>query len=518
LGLPSLFGIEGGGEKDFFSEEKKQKTFFQRWFGGGEPFWAALLLLLGVGICFAWLDRAAVWNDEGFSYFVARGDFSNLLSWIAADTHPPLYYLALMVWLKLGHSVFVLRSLSALATVVALGFTYLAGRRVLAPGWALLAMLLFATSPLALYWAEKARPYAFQTMLVAISLWGFTRVVTDPAASSAWIGARLRRRDARGVDIGWLAYAAAGGLAMLAQHPAGFYVLGCNAGALIVLARTLSWRFFGNWVVAQLALAAIWLSWLPHFLAQVHSHLTPAEIAQKHEIFLITLQGLAQRLLDLLSVAELNRPQPVLLAVYLGLLAIGLRAAILSRAKILPVFAVVLAPLLVCVGAYFAVHPVFGYILSTFDWLLVPYAIVIAGCVAAVPGVLPRAGVIALLVAANAWGLKNTYQYDPPPTDQAARLVAAQARPGDGIVFSTYGSENDVLGYYLRDFPVPVGGLIPRQAGVGEIHSAATAAGYQRLWVVLPVGERAAFDPVGWRPVGHWDLGRITVGLFAAGQ
>ena len=477
------------------------------------------ILALGAAVYFYRLASTSLWNDEGFSYLVAASGVRNMFYWIEADTHPPLYYLTLVGWLDLGHDVLTLRSLSAVASMVALAVTYVSAREVLGRSGALLAMALFALSPHVLMWAQKARPYALQTMFVAIALWGFLRLADAAAARTQSIGAgliaavRTRRAAPAAIDLAWAAYILGGGLAMLTQHPAGFFILGCNCAMLPVLARGSSGRLLINWVIAQLALAAIWLAWLPRFLAQVALHLTPDQMAHKHAGFLITNGELGSALIGLLSVSHLWRPQRGIFAVYMLLLLFGLWTAWRRPDRCRPVYLVALTPVLACVAGHFLVHPVFGYVLFTFNWLLVPYAIVIAHAITAIPQRMVRLPVLAVLLAANLWGLKNGYEYTPPPIAEAAAIVAAGAQPGDGIVFSAHNAARYGMAYYLRDLPIEIAGLDASRDGTGLIETSATAASNRRNWVVLPADEAPAVDLAAgaWRLAEERVLYQMTV-------
>ena len=88
--------------------------------------WAALLaiILLAVGLRLYRLDHQSLWNDEGTSVALAQRDLVTITKSAALDIHPPLYYYALHVWLRLfGASEFAVRSLSVVAgTVILFGF------------------------------------------------------------------------------------------------------------------------------------------------------------------------------------------------------------------------------------------------------------------------------------------------------------------------------------------------------------------------------------------------------------
>lgn len=118
----------------------------------------ALLVLLAAGVMSFRLAHKSLWNDEAFSFFVARGGPAAAVRFIAQDTQPPLYYLALSLWLRLGHGIAVLRALSVLALALAVLPLYGAARRLFDARTAAVAGLLFALTPLVAGWAQKARP------------------------------------------------------------------------------------------------------------------------------------------------------------------------------------------------------------------------------------------------------------------------------------------------------------------------------------------------------------------------
>jgi 4-amino-4-deoxy-L-arabinose transferase-like glycosyltransferase len=153
-------------------------------------FLAGGLMFVFAGLCVQGLAAAPLWNDEAFSFFVARGGLARTLHWIGQDTQPLVYYLALSLWLRLGHGVATLRGLSALALVLAVPLLFDAGRRLLGPRVALLAVLLFVLGPESVAWAQKARPYAFQAFWVALGFWGFVRIWL--AARRPWPGCPMR--------------------------------------------------------------------------------------------------------------------------------------------------------------------------------------------------------------------------------------------------------------------------------------------------------------------------------------
>jgi mannosyltransferase len=476
--------------------------------------WAvvALLMLLFALLCGVGLDGIPLWNDEAFSFFVAWQDVAHTLAFMRQDTQPPAYYLALTGWLHLGHDPASLRGLSVLGMVLVLPVLFDAARRLFGVRVALLAVLLFALGPGNAALAQRARPYALQTLFVAVGFWGFVRIWLGPPRPLA----------------GWLAYVLGGGLAVLAQYPAVFFLLGCNLGMAARLG--LAWRrgrwaaerrLAWGWVAAQGALWLVWLPWLPDGVAQVMAHLLPSEIAARHANFLTNPEGLKQTLIGLLAVPFLWRAQ-LPFAVLCGLIALaGIVALGRAGGRGIAVLATAVAPLLVCLLAWALLHPVFGYIIYTFLWLHMPYAILLAVGLLAVRPRWLGAAALALLLLGDAWGLANQRATRTEPLDQAAALIAADQRPGDGLVLSGAAATRWALAYYLGPpYAGHIDGLdISDVPPAGwPITTAAAARAHPRVWVVAPDAEPPAVDPASLAPAMtralHQRFGDVTVDRY----
>ncbi len=477
---------------------------------------AWLMIVLSLWVNFHNILGTSLWNDEGYSFFASNKNFPTTIGWVETDTQPPFYYLTLTAWLGFGHGVLVLRSLSALAMSVAAVFVYLAARDLFGRTIAIIAVVLFVLNPTCVMWAQKARPYALQTMLVALSFWGFAGIVLAERARTMVLGSgvvaalRTRTWSVAATDLRWLAYIVGGGLAMLTQHPAGFFVLGCNCAmlALLISRRAGALRLLINWIIAQVLLSGIWLLWFPEFLVQVANQLTPERIKQGHTIFLVTPRQLWGILSNLLGVSNLWKIQPVFVAINLVIAAVALYSAVHRRVRNGFVFIVVLAPLAVCLTAYFLVHPIFGYVIGTFCWLLVPYSMLLAfGVWSLRPGAL-RWLALGLVVLGSARGLQNYYAETPPPLDAIAKYIGDHAQPGDAIIFSSLGSAHIGVAYYLQaaDRAVAGPGIVGVEMAVdGDrlITTAPEALQHPRDWVAVPDGEVSAVDPAALESAMH---------------
>jgi mannosyltransferase len=454
------------------------------------------LTVLFAALCLHGLTGKPLWNDEAFSFFVAYQDVAHTLHMMRQDTQPPLYYLALTIWLRLGHDAATQRELSVLGMVLAAPLVFDAGRRLLGGPAALLAMLLFVVAPESVAWAQKARPYALQAFFVALGFWGFAQIWT--ATAGGWAARRWQ---------GWAAYILGGGLAVLTQYPAVFFLVACNAAMAMRVA--MDWRaerrLAGAWVLAQLALLLVWLPWLPDAVPQVLTHLMPDRIAQKHTLFLVDRADLIGRLTNLLGVPYVWRaPAPLVLSAVSAVVGVLGVVALLRRGRAgWPILAGALVPVGVCVLAWALVHPVFGYVIYTFVWLRVPYAMLLAAGICSVRPRLLRLAVAAPLLLGNLWGLAN-YKLSPNvPLDRVAALIGSQAQPGDGLLLGTTQATRWALAYYLGPpYAGRLDGLdvadIPAEAW--PILAPARALHDKRLWLVLPDGEALPFLPATLAP------------------
>jgi mannosyltransferase len=136
------------------------------------------ILLLASFLRFYRLDAQSFWNDEGNSARIAERPLDLILEGAAGDIHPPGYYLLLHGWRALfGQNEFALRSLSVVAGVALVAFTYLLGRRLFGKSTGLIAAFLGAISPLAIYYSQEARMYALLAALSAASTYLLLRLL-----------------------------------------------------------------------------------------------------------------------------------------------------------------------------------------------------------------------------------------------------------------------------------------------------------------------------------------------------
>lgn len=116
------------------------------------------------------------WNDEAFSYLLAKKNIYEIIALSAKDFSPPLYYLIIHFWIKFfGSSEIALRlpSLIFFWATVYLGFLFLSEIFKFDLKKSFFYTFLIATNPLLIYYAFEARGYTLFAFLSTLSFYAF---------------------------------------------------------------------------------------------------------------------------------------------------------------------------------------------------------------------------------------------------------------------------------------------------------------------------------------------------------
>jgi uncharacterized membrane protein len=195
---------------------------------------------------FVSLGKESIWLDEATSIIIARMNLPSVVAWAAGDIHPPLYYLALHFWLRLGESEFAVRALSAVLGILTIGVAYALARELFDQRVGLLAALLLALSPLHVGYSQEARMY------VMLTLWSLL--------ASYLLLMALRRQRMRY----WLGYVLTSVLALYTHYFALFVLLFQGLYGFYWLARNANSK--EQWLrglLAGMAIALLFLPWVP---------------------------------------------------------------------------------------------------------------------------------------------------------------------------------------------------------------------------------------------------------------
>lgn len=205
-----------------------------------------LLVVLGAGLRLWNLEGLGDFDfDEVASVWYTRARLRDIVGDIAQAPfeHPPLYYMALHLWIRcFGEAEPMVRAFSIPFGLLLIPATYRLARCYVAAWPAVVAAVVVTTSPLLVFFSREARMYAPAALFAVLSLWLFERSMRSG-----------RRRD-------WL------GLAICVA--AGIYIDFTVAIALaaMVLALPWHWRRRRRRVLAFVAVGAaslaIPLPWL----------------------------------------------------------------------------------------------------------------------------------------------------------------------------------------------------------------------------------------------------------------
>ncbi len=169
-------------------------------------------IALGAVLRFWHLDLKSLWMDEVITAIFSLGknyhdlpldvlfplqgvqaiftfQFGVSCDQIAANlanqsTHPPLFFCLMYRWLgwmtPLGSEwVAKLRSLPAVFGVGAIAAIYAVNRIAFYPTSGIIAALIMATSPFAVYLSQEARHYTMPMFLITLALWGLIQIQQD---------------------------------------------------------------------------------------------------------------------------------------------------------------------------------------------------------------------------------------------------------------------------------------------------------------------------------------------------
>lgn len=165
-------------------------------------FWLmlALVLIAAYALRVRGLDHFELSWDEGYSTWIIRQPFTQMIEITARDVHPPLYYLLLRLHagiLSIAQGEFALRYLSVLMGMVSIALVYVLGAAVGGRWSGLIAAALVTVARANIDIARDTRMHMLAMLCVTLALWAAVR----------W----FRRPDQRR----WLALYAAAALAAL---------------------------------------------------------------------------------------------------------------------------------------------------------------------------------------------------------------------------------------------------------------------------------------------------------------
>lgn len=172
------------------------KEMEQRWLGdepisGVRPRRMAFVLggivVLAAVLRLLYLPDKSLWLDEAFSAWTARLDWLSFVTVLSEERNMTFYYLLLHLWLGLGESEFVLRSLSVIFAVATVPVLYALATHLFGMRVGLVGALLLAVNAFHIQYAQEARGYSLVMFLVTTASLFFVRGIERPTGIR-WIG------------------------------------------------------------------------------------------------------------------------------------------------------------------------------------------------------------------------------------------------------------------------------------------------------------------------------------------
>lgn len=380
--------------------------------------WAAVGIVAAVlaGIVLRFISRGPLWLDEAQSVAIARQPLDHLLAALRHDGAPPLYYLLLHGWMSMfGETSFAVRALSAVPAVLALPVAMRLGRRVGGDAVGIAAVVLLAISPFAVRYAVETRMYS---LLLLLGLLGAHAVLS------------VHRHNTKRAAVGVALVSAA---LLYTHYYAVFLLTVVGAGEI--------WRGWRQreraawWVVGGIVAGGLsFLPWLPTFLYQSRHTGAPWASAPDANAIAGTIDAWMGG----------GRPEAQLAGyIALGCLVLALvgrragRGQVLLQTRIAPVPARLLAVVLGTLVLAIVVDGATGQAYAPrYLSMGLGLFVVVVGCgIAVLPSRRARRTMLAVLVAADLTVCVMNAVQPRTQADQVAKVLNAQARPGDVVVY-----------------------------------------------------------------------------------
>ncbi len=199
-----------------------------------------VVLVVAALLRFYALSAESFWFDETYSVWVAQHSVGWHIELSTQRIFPPLYYLLLHFWLRLGSSEFAVRSLSVLIGLGSIGAVYGLARGLFDQRVGLLSALLLTVSPLHIWYSQEARMYI---LVAALGLYSAYFMLLALRGGKPWH---------------WMAYVLSTAMLMNAHYFAVFLVPFQNAYALyMLLRRQVDRTTLWHWIAGQVLVAAL---------------------------------------------------------------------------------------------------------------------------------------------------------------------------------------------------------------------------------------------------------------------
>lgn len=127
--------------------------------------------------------------DEGMAFYtISQPTLAKMLDVIRVNKDlPPLHFILMRYWLKLGSSEFMLRLFSVIFGVLSICAIYKLAKTLFDEKVALLSAFLLAISPLHIYYSQMIKNYTLSVFLAFLTIYFFLKLLSENNLVS-WLG------------------------------------------------------------------------------------------------------------------------------------------------------------------------------------------------------------------------------------------------------------------------------------------------------------------------------------------
>ncbi|MHB9126479.1 MAG: glycosyltransferase family 39 protein, partial [Armatimonadota bacterium] len=191
------------------------------------------------------LGAQSIWGDESLTLLRYTGEPTFAAMWEKIwkmAFHPPLYFLTVYYWFRLGDSEWMLRFPSVVYGVASVPVMYALANRLFGRRTAAICAGVLAVSPIHIWYSQEARMYSLQLLLGLASTLFFVRI---------W-------QERRPIDGAlWVLFTVLG----LFAHIGTAFLLAAQ-GIFALLAAAKNRKRFAAWLSAQMLVALAFSPWL----------------------------------------------------------------------------------------------------------------------------------------------------------------------------------------------------------------------------------------------------------------
>lgn len=205
------------------------------------------------------IEQKNLWFDEVYSWKISQGTITGIVSETSGDIHPPFYYIVLKYWIEIfSDSVFSMRLLSTILSLLSMYFIYRISKLFIENDFRIiLVLLLYAVSPLNIYYSQEVRMLNLNLFLCLGSVYYFLALMGND---------KSRNISLLSVSLLYISFTI---LAVYTHYFAFLIFFTELITALIYyFKKIISKKYFIRFILLFALINFLYLPWFPVFFAQ----------------------------------------------------------------------------------------------------------------------------------------------------------------------------------------------------------------------------------------------------------